>query len=87
MVFKKWVNETPSLLENNGIIRAKQWFGILVLMLCPMLNIVMLLLWAFNSSGRISKSQVNFARAMIMLLIAAAALSTGGYLLLRLMVG
>ncbi|HHU03533.1 MAG: zinc-ribbon domain-containing protein [Saccharofermentanales bacterium] len=45
-----------------------QYIGMFLLMLIPLVNLILLLVWAFNSSGNINRR--NFARAaLIMMLI------------------
>jgi drug/metabolite transporter (DMT)-like permease len=75
-MFGKWIEETPHRLENNEIMRVRQWLAVFVVMAALLLNVVMLLNWAFNNSETEPKSLVNFARAMLIFLLIAA--FTGG---------
>jgi cytosine/uracil/thiamine/allantoin permease len=65
MFLKNWIEEEPHTLENNDIVRVKQWLAILLVVLTPVLNIIMLASWAFNRSETEPKSLVNFARGAI----------------------
>jgi drug/metabolite transporter (DMT)-like permease len=80
-MFGKWIEETPHRLENSDIIRVRQWLAVFVVTVTPLLNVVMLLVWAFNNSETEPKSLVNFARAMLIFLLIAVFTGGVGFLL------
>lgn len=81
MFFKKWIEETPHRLENNEIMRVKDWLAILLVTIMPGLNIVMLLCWAFNRDDSLPKSHVNFARAVLIIMVITVFASVAVYFL------
>lgn len=50
-----------------------QYIGMFLLMLIPLVNLILLLVWAFNSSGNINRR--NFARAALIMMLIGIAIS------------
>jgi drug/metabolite transporter (DMT)-like permease len=80
-MFGKWIEETPHRLENSDIMRVRQWLAVFVVTVTPLLNVVILLVWAFNNSETEPKSLVNFARAMLIFLLIAVFTGGAGFFL------
>jgi drug/metabolite transporter (DMT)-like permease len=61
--------------------RVRQWLAVFLVIAAPLLNVVMLLVWAFNNSETEPGSPVNFARAMLIFLLIAVFTGGVGFLL------
>ena len=87
-MFKNWFEETPTTGENREIVRARDWAALFVLLTIPVLNIVLLVVWALTGKeDRYPASQVNFARAVLLYLAALAFAVAVTWLLLRWLIG
>ena len=53
--------------ENNKIITTSEWIITKLIMFIPIVNIVMLIIWAFNNKTNINKS--NWAKANLIIMI------------------
>ena len=53
--------------ENNKIITTSEWIITKLIMFIPIVNIVMLIIWAFNQKTNINKS--NWAKANLIIMI------------------
>jgi amino acid transporter len=56
-------NELKSSEELNEIVTIGEWFITMLLMIIPLVNIILLFVWAFGSNMKISKS--NWAKAQL----------------------
>jgi len=68
-MFRAWIDETPNRFDNSEIARVKQWIAILLLTIIPVMNIAALLRLAFSSKEEKPASLVNWARAIIIMVI------------------
>ncbi len=70
-MFRNWVNENEQeqKFHDNSVTGVSQWIIIISIMLVPILNIVMLLKWAFSNKELCSANKVNFARAAIIVFV------------------
>ncbi len=66
-MFHKWINEKEHDPEfnDNSVMSVRQWLAIIGIALIPILNIIMLLKWAFSSKEMVPANKVNWARALI----------------------
>jgi hypothetical protein len=86
MFLKKWIEEEiPKEFVNDDIVTVKQWLAILCVTIAPGLNIVMFLLWALRGEGEHSASLVNYARAVLILMVITVMVATGMFFLCRLL--
>ena len=53
--------------ENNKIITTSEWIITKLIMFIPIVNIVMLIIWAFNNKTNINKA--NWAKANLIIMI------------------
>ena len=53
--------------ENNKIITTSEWIITKLIMFIPIVNIVMLIIWAFNLKTNINKS--NWAKANLIIMV------------------
>tara|TARA_A100001037_G_C14800181_1_gene478540 strand:+ start:361 stop:621 length:261 start_codon:yes stop_codon:yes gene_type:complete len=53
--------------ENNKIITTSEWIITKLIMFIPIVNIIMLIIWAFNNKTNINKS--NWAKANLIIMI------------------
>ena len=53
--------------ENNKIITTSEWIITKLIMFIPIVNILMLIIWAFNNKTNINKS--NWAKANLIIMI------------------
>ena len=53
--------------ENNKIITTSEWIITKLIMFIPIVNIVMLIIWAFNQKTNINKS--NWAKANLIIMV------------------
>ena len=53
--------------ENNKIITTSEWIITKLIMFIPIVNIIMLIIWAFNNKTNINKS--NWAKAHLIIMI------------------
>ena len=53
--------------ENNKIITTSEWIITKLIMFIPVVNIVMLIIWAFNQKTNINKS--NWAKANLIIMV------------------
>jgi len=69
----KWLEDEPTeRYEKNDFVSVKQWLAILLVTIMPVLNIVMLLGWAVRNVDERPASLVNWARAMLIMMITLA---------------
>ena len=84
-MFGKWLEDEPTgRYEKNDMISVKQWLAILLVTIMPVLNIVMLLGWAWNRTGEHPAFLVNFARATLIMMVILAFAIVGAIILVRL---
>ncbi len=72
-MFHKWIEDPESKdcmqeCQDNRVLSVREWMAMLVITLIPVLNIIMLLGWAFANKDLIPANKVNWARATIILL-------------------
>lgn len=72
-MFHKWIEDPESKdcmqeCQDNRVVSVREWMAMLVITLIPVLNIIMLLGWAFTNKDLIPANKVNWARATIILL-------------------
>lgn len=70
----KWIEDPESKdwtqeCQGNRVVSVREWVAMLVITLIPVLNIIMLVGWAFANKDLIPANKVNWARATIILLI------------------
>ena len=53
--------------NNNSVITTGEWFITKVLMLIPIINIILLIIWAFNKKENLNKA--NWARATLIVYV------------------
>lgn len=61
-------NQNYTRFENQEVISLKEWIITLLIMVIPIVNIVMLFVWAFSDNTPKSKSNWAKAKLVIMLL-------------------
>ncbi|KMY50412.1 hypothetical protein [Peribacillus loiseleuriae] len=52
--------------SNTNIVSVKSWLGTLALLLIPIVNIILLFVWAFD--GEFNVNRKNFAKAQLILM-------------------
>ncbi|PKM93941.1 MAG: hypothetical protein CVU84_13610 [Firmicutes bacterium HGW-Firmicutes-1] len=57
------MGEYPS--QNDEIVSVKEWLGSMALLLIPIVNIVLMFVWAFSTD--VKKSKSNFFKAQLIL--------------------
>jgi len=65
---------------DNRVVSVGNWVVVFILMCIPIVNFIMLLVWAFGSGA--PQSQANFAKAYLLLMLIGV-----GLLILLLMLG
>lgn len=70
----KWIEDPESKdwtqeCQDNRVVSVREWMAMLAITLIPVLNIIMLLGWAFTDKELTPANKVNWARATILLLI------------------
>tara|TARA_B100000965_G_C19024264_1_gene512407 strand:+ start:241 stop:459 length:219 start_codon:yes stop_codon:yes gene_type:complete len=53
-------------MDNNRVITVGNWIVVFILMAIPLVNLIMLFVWAFGSGA--PESQANFAKAYLLFL-------------------
>ena len=71
-MFGKWLDEPTERYEKNDKVSVKMWLAILLVTMIPVLNIVMLLGWALRDVDERPVSWVNYARAMLIMMVIVA---------------
>ena len=88
-MFNKWIN-TPQRenwekdFDNNEVVSVREWIATVLLMVIPVINIAMLIYWAFADNTTTPANKVNWARASLIVCTAvliASALSAGFFFL------
>ncbi len=74
-MFRKWIDEShredwEKKFDNKEVVSVRDWMADLMLMLIPVVNIIMLFVWAFSSKEMTHANKVNWARASIIVLTA-----------------
>lgn len=57
-------------LEDNHVMTVREWMASMMVMIVPLLNIVMLLCWAFGDKTTTPANKVNWARGTLLVLAA-----------------
>jgi membrane protein YdbS with pleckstrin-like domain len=57
--------ESEEQNNQSGVMSVKQWLGTLALLMIPIVNIVLLFIWAFD--GKTSPNKSNYAKATLIL--------------------
>lgn len=80
-MFYKWINESESDgkndFYNNSVMTVRQWMLVLMVTMIPVINIVMILRWAFADKEFTPSNKVNWARASAIVFTALFAVLTG----------
>ena len=61
--------------NGSDVLGVKDWLITLIVLAIPLVNIIMVLVWAFSSSGNANRR--NFCRAALILWVIAIVLSIG----------
>lgn len=72
-MFQKWIDENPDdeRFSDDSIVTVREWMAIMMVMVIPVINIVMLVYWAYASKLSTPASKVNWARGTLIVLITA----------------
>lgn len=71
MIFDKWINAPDPIdnyCENKQVIGVREWMATVMLMALPIVNIVILLRWAFADKSTTPASKVNWARGSLIVM-------------------
>ena len=76
-MFSKWIDNTEREkwtheFHDNRVVPVLEWLAMLAITMVPVVNIIMLVKWAFTSKELMPANKVNLARAFIILLTAMA---------------
>ncbi len=74
-MFGKWIDEQEREdwlkdFENNEVVSVREWVATLMLMVVPVVNVVMLFVWAFSNKELTPANKVNWARGSLIVLTA-----------------
>ncbi len=61
------MEEMESRLENKSVVSLGDWLITMVIMIIPLVNFIMLFVWAFSSSTPVSKA--NWAKASLVFML------------------
>jgi len=71
-MFGKWIYESEFDKTNdfldNSVMSVHQWLAVLSIMMIPVVNVVMIFLWAFAKKELYNSNKVNLARAILIML-------------------
>ena len=62
-----------TVIERNKVVTIKDWLITLLILCIPLVNIVMMFVWAFDSN--VNESKANFFKAYIVFTVAVVVLS------------
>ena len=66
-MLKKWMDEEREY-DNAQVVGVREWVGVMMLMLIPVLNVVMLCRWASADVETMPASKIYWARATLLVL-------------------
>ena len=66
-------NTEQNTFRNNSVVSVGDWMVTILLMAIPIVNIIMLFVWAFGSSTPVSKA--NWAKASLIWMVIAIAIT------------
>ena len=73
-MFSKWIDESEFDGKNdffdNSVMSVRQWLAVMSVMIIPVVNVVMIVCWAFAEKEITNSNKVNWARASVILLTA-----------------
>ena len=72
--------EDNKVALNDDVVSVKEWIITLLIMTVPLVNVVMMFVWAFGGGAKRSKS--NFFKALLIMVLIGAVLSFLCFLLL-----
>jgi len=59
------MEENQSIVSRENVVSFGEWIGTFLLLMIPIVNIILLFVWAFGSNTKLSKA--NFAKASLFL--------------------
>ena len=73
-MFSKWMYESEkdewkNDFYDNSVMTTHQWTMVMLLMMFPVVNIIMIIRWAFADKELTNANQVNWARAIVIILV------------------
>ena len=70
-MFQKWIDADPidEELNDNSIVTVREWMAAMMVMVIPVINIVMLVYWAYADKSLTPVSKVNWARGTLIVLV------------------
>jgi uncharacterized membrane protein YdbT with pleckstrin-like domain len=69
----QYQNYNPTPEKNQSVVSIGDWIVTLLIMIIPLLNIIMLFVWAFG--GGTAESKSNWAKAMLIFMLIGFVLS------------
>lgn len=88
-MLNKWIEKLQQKhlekdFENKEVVSTCEWIATVMIMIIPIVNIVMLLYWAFADKSTTPSNKVNWARGtliVIALIVVASGLTVSLYLI------
>lgn len=73
-MFSKWMYESEkdewkNDFYDNSVMTTHRWTMVMLLMMFPVVNIIMIIRWAFADKELTNANQVNWARAIVIIMV------------------